>query len=173
MKKAKQSNPLKTFNDNHDKRVKSFDKTLKKFQGEIEGSQVVAPRDSVVQKPISANFGVGPFNVGTTGKISKEGYKPTEFSAGVNTKRGLSGKATYDVASKDYGINLSKSVPLQNDKKFSIDAGYKKNAKEDFDYNKIKAGLNLDTHVGKNKLPVKLGVTYNQKKGGQTKSKKK
>lgn len=40
MAKSNKSNPLKTFNDNHDKRVKSFDKTLKKFQGNISGSQV-------------------------------------------------------------------------------------------------------------------------------------
>lgn len=172
--KNKKSNPLKTFNDNYNKRVSSFNKNLKKFQGDIEGSQVSpVPTDSIVQKPISANFGLGPINVGTVGKISKEGYKPTEFSAGVNTKRGLSGKGTYDVASKDYSINMTKSVPLRDDKKISIDAGYKGNVKEEFDANKIKAGLNLDTHFGKNKVPVKLGITYNQKKGGQTKSKKK
>ena len=41
MKKTTKSNPLKTFNDNHDKRVSSFNKNLKKFQGNIGSSQVL------------------------------------------------------------------------------------------------------------------------------------
>ena len=37
---------------------------------------------------------------------------------------------------------------------------------------KISAGVNYNTTVGKNKTPLKLGVTYN-KKGGIIKTKKK
>jgi hypothetical protein len=48
----------------------------------------------------------------------------------------------------------------------SINAGYAPENK------KVNAGLNYNTTVGKNKIPLKLGVTYN-KKGGSVKSKKK
>ena len=36
----KKTNPLKTFNDNNDKRISSFSKSLKKFQGDTLSSQV-------------------------------------------------------------------------------------------------------------------------------------
>ena len=48
----------------------------------------------------------------------------------------------------------------------SINAGYAPENK------KVSAGLNYNTTVGKNKTPLKLGVTYN-KIGGSVKSKKK
>jgi hypothetical protein len=45
MKKSNNSNPLKTFNDSYDKKVDSFNKNLKKFQGDIGGSQVGTVND--------------------------------------------------------------------------------------------------------------------------------
>jgi hypothetical protein len=69
----KKSNPLKTFNDNHDKRVDSFNKNLKKFQGDIGGSQVSADSTSYYK------------NLRDTNLDKLESYSPNAISAAASS----------------------------------------------------------------------------------------
>lgn len=173
MAKTNKQNPLKTFNDNYKKKVDSFNKSLKKFQGDVNGSEVSFNEDATMTKPLNTNIGVGSINLGIAGETSKKGYTPKQLFASLDSKKGISATGSYDINTKDYGASLKKSLPLSKNRNISVEAGYRGNPNTAFDYNKVNAGLNYNTYLGKNKVPVKLGVTYNQKKGGQTKSKKK
>lgn len=69
----KKSNPLKTFNDNYDKRVDSFNKNLKKFQGNIGGSQVGTDSTSYYK------------NLRDTNLDKLESYSPNAISAAASS----------------------------------------------------------------------------------------
>jgi hypothetical protein len=78
MAKINKQNPLKTFNDSYDKKVDSFNKNLKKFQGDIGGSQVGTVNwgmqkatnnpDSAVTTVRQVNTKQGPRFYGAVGK---------------------------------------------------------------------------------------------------------
>jgi hypothetical protein len=63
--------------------------------------------------------------------------------------------------------NTSFNAGYNSSKGLGINASYIPQDK------KISAGVNYNTTIGRSKVPLKVGVTYNQKKGGTIKTKKK
>jgi hypothetical protein len=145
-------NPLKVFNDNKEKAIKKaggemskYKKSLKRFQGDRDGSQVEPSESSEpssenfgndYSKPISANLNVGNFSGGFQGNVGSNKISNSQFSAGYNNPK--SG--------------------------FGVSGAYRPESKE------FSAGLNYNTTIGKHKIPVKVGLNYN-KKGGSIKRK--
>lgn len=150
MKHSKKVNPLTHFNNLKAEAVKkgngqlaNYKKSLKRFQGDMDGSQV-EPSESFGppsenfgnrnSKPINANLNVGNFSGGFKGNIGSNKISDSEFNAGyINPKSGLGVSAAYRPENKNFS-----------------------------------AGLNYNTTIGKNKIPVKVGLNYN-KKGGSIK----
>ena len=98
-----------------------------------------------------------------------EPMKPESSSKpiGVNASLGnFSGGFKGDITGNKMS-NSAFNASYENPKTgFGVNANYTPENK------KISAGVNYNTTVGKNKTPLKLGVTYN-KKGGIIKTKKK
>jgi hypothetical protein len=94
---------------------------------------------------------------------SRSSPKPIGVNASLgNFSGGFKGDVTGNKISNS-AFNASYENPKTG---FGVNANYTPENK------KISAGVNYNTTVGKNKTPLKLGVTYN-KKGGIIKTKKK
>jgi hypothetical protein len=67
------------------------------------------------------------------------------------------------------GLSGNRFTAGYNNPKIGLDI----NAGYDAALKNFSGGINYNTTIGKDKTPVKLGVTYNRKNGGALKSKKK
>jgi hypothetical protein len=175
-------NPLGYFNSLKSKRIVEPKQTLRKAQNGDAGR----PEETAVTpegKPLGANVGIGNFNAGYSGNVGPTALTDSKINAGYNGN-GLSATGAYDFANRSGsgavsyennglgvkgGYNskdgLSGGVSYENNG-FNVNAGYGANG--------ANAGLSYTGNVGKNKTPVKVGLTYgSQKKGGIIKSKMK
>ena len=143
MKKKTASNPLKFFNDNKAKAYKKGGAAMKAFKKSLPKAQGEDPTSIVQSEPKPIG---ADFGVG-------------KFSGGFS---GMLDRSTVRDANYKLGFNNTN----EEGRGLTIDAGYTPSTK------KVTGSLNYNTTLGKNKVPLKVGLTYN-KKGGNVKRKKK
>lgn len=179
-------NPLGYFNSLKAKRSVEPRQTLKLRKKDCGGDTgIPCPEGTGVDaagKPLGANVGIGNFNAGYSGNVGSTDITNNKVTAGYNGN-GLGVTGAYDFAGKSgsagvsyenngLGIKggynsrdgLSGGVGYSNNG-FNVNAGYGANG--------ANAGIGYTGTVGKNKTPIKVGLTYGQKKGGIIKSKMK
>jgi hypothetical protein len=153
MKKNNKPNPLKFFNDNRAKAYKQA------------GGQMAQYKKALKKAGNGEETGLG--NSGP--ELGPGGPQP-------NMGNPLSLNAALGNFNLGYDTNVSNTGLTNN--RFS--AGYS-NPKIGLDINagydparkNFSGGIDYNTTIGKNKTPLRLGVTYNRKNGGALKSKKK
>jgi len=157
-------NPLGYFNSLKGKTNVEPKQTFK-FGGlrkkECGGDTGIPCPEETAGKPLGANVGVGNFNAGYQGNVNSNALTNNTINAGYNnTNTGLGVKSAYDFNTKTLNTGAS-----YNKNGFGIEAGYNTGTGPN-------AAINYTNNVGgKNKVPVKVGFTYNQKKGGFIKKK--
>lgn len=168
MKKTSKSNPLKTFNDNKKiaykkagSEMSAFKKSLiKKDNGGITLPPGVVPPGGIPQN----SLGLGP----TNSKPISANFNAGKISGGFSGSLGESG-----INNTNYRLGYNN---MKQGKGLNLNAGYSPNSKN------VTADLNYNTTIGKNKIPLKVGVSYGrgsmgpmdmEKKGGSVKRKKK
>jgi hypothetical protein len=181
-------NPLGYFNSLKAKRSVEPRQTLKLRKKDCGGDTGIpcpeGTTGSTAGKPLGANVGIGNFTAGYSGNVGSTGITENKVNAGYNGN-GLGVTGAYDFADKsgsagvsyennglgitggyDSKNGLSGKVGYSNNG-FNVNAGYGANG--------ANAGLSYTGNVGgkKGKIPVKVGLTYGQKKGGIIKSKMK
>lgn len=166
MKKTNKSNPLKFFNDNKAKTYKQaggqmtqYRKALKKAQDGNETGPTNSGPNSGPGGPGSGNPGSG----GPAGPQQNMG-NPLSLNAALgNINLG------YDTNVSNTGLSGNRFTAGYNNPKIGLGI----NAAYDAGRKNFSGGIDYNTTVGKNKTPLKLGLTYNRKNGGPLKSKKK
>ncbi len=143
MKKKPVSNPLKTFNDNKAMAYKKAGGTMKNFKKSLPKAQGDEPTSIVTSEPKPI---AGEFGLG-------------KFSGGFE---GMMDRSKITNTNYNLGFNNVN----EDGKGFNINAGYTPSTKN------ITGSFNYNTTLGKNKTPLKIGLSYN-KKGGAVKTKKK
>jgi hypothetical protein len=155
-------NPLGYFNSLKGKNKVEPKQTLRKAQNGDAGNE--RPEETAVTpegKPLGAQVGVGNFSAGYSGRVGPTALTDNKVNAGyTNANTGFGARGAYDFNDKSVDANLT-----YKNNGFGVDAGY--NNETGF-----KGGVGYTGTVGKNKTPVKVALTYNQK-GGIVKSIKK
>ena len=155
MKKTNTSNTLKLFNDNKDK-------AYKKANGEMAAFKKSLPRaqdgTEFMDNPPDS-FGPPSFNLANP-YINP---KPLGVNLGIGN---FSGGFKGDIGNNKISNSIFNAGYNNTKTGLGINASYRPENKN------FSGGINYTTTIGKNKTPLKLGVTYN-KKGGATNATKK
>ena len=166
MKNTNKQNPLKTFNDSYDKKVDSFNKNLKKFQGDIGGSQVgksISPQDNT---KVFKNLNVPSLSSMKKNKKELSDLKRPYTSIAIPDR-----ESSFPGDSVRYypGQRGSLGVP------YIRDLGRLRGLASDSDEDFLKLSKSPSAKVSQDTATVKANPSFmaNQKKGGVVKTKKK
>jgi hypothetical protein len=151
MKKTNKPNPLKFFNDN-----KAM--AYKKAGGQMSQYKKALRKANNGEETGPPNSGPGP------------GGPPPNMGAPLSLDAALGNfNLGYDTNVSNTGLSNSRFNAGYNNPKLGLGI----NAAYDPTRKNFSGGIDYNTTIGKNKTPLKLGVSYNRKNGGGVKSKKK